>query len=111
MALELGWKTTALFALFVWWLTHREKPVYLVDFSCFEPPESWKVTHEQFLEIMRRQKCFTDDSVEFMARLQERSGCGPSTAWPPGIVRCLKGEEADRSVEGARAESEVSYLV
>lgn len=105
VAFDLGWKTMALLALLIWYLSQREKPVYLLDFSCFEPPPSWKLSPEQLIDIMRRQKCFHDESIEFMSKLLERSGCGPSTAWPPGIVQCLEGKEADRSVEGARAES------
>ena len=97
----------ALLALIVWYLNHREKPVYLLDFSTFEPPESWKVSYDQLMQIMRNQGCFTEDSIDFMHRMLERSGCGPSTAWPPGIVQCLQGIPADRSVEGARAESKV----
>lgn len=106
VALDLGWKTMALFALIIWYINKREKPVYLIDFACFEPPTSWKVSHDQLIEIMRRQGCFTDDSLDFMGRMLRQSGCGPSTAWPPGIVQCLEGKQADRSVEGARAESQ-----
>jgi hypothetical protein len=24
----------------------RSRPVYLLDFACFDPPESWQITHE-----------------------------------------------------------------
>jgi len=111
VAFDLGWKTMALFALLIWYLSQREKPVYLLDFSTFEPPASWKLTPEQIIDIMRRQKCFHDESIEFMSKLLERSGCGPSTAWPPGIVQCLEGKGADRSVEGARVESKVCFFI
>jgi 3-ketoacyl-CoA synthase len=107
IALELGWETTLLVLLVCWYLFRLEKPVYLVDFTVFEAPKNWKVTHDQLLEIMRRQNCFTDDSVQFMARILERSGTGNATAWPPGIVKCLDGEPADRSVEAAREESSI----
>jgi len=106
VAFDLGWKTMALAALFIWYLSTREKAVYLMDFATFEPPESWKVSYEDLLEIMRKQECFTEESIDFMSRMLERSGCGPSTAWPPGILQCLQGKKADRSVEGARAESQ-----
>jgi len=105
VAFDLGWKTMVLLALIIWYITRREKPVYLLDFSTFEPPESWKVSYDDLIEIMRRQECFTEESIDFMNRMLERSGCGPSTAWPPGILQCLQGKKADRSVEGARAES------
>ncbi len=107
VAFDLGWKTMAMLAALIWYATHREKPVYLLDFCTFEPPESWKLTAEQLMTIMRAQGCFTEDSLEFLARMLKQSGCGPATAWPPGTVQCLEGLPADRSAEAARKESEV----
>jgi hypothetical protein len=39
---------------------------------------------------MRRQKCFTHDSIEFMSRILANSGTSQSTAWPPSILKCLQ---------------------
>ena len=103
---DLGWKTMTIVAIIIWYLTYKEKPVYLIDFSTFEPPSSWKLTAEQLLTIMRSQGCFSDESIEFLSRMLSQSGCGPSTAWPPGTVQCLEGKPADRSAEAARKESE-----
>jgi hypothetical protein len=107
VAFDLGWKTMAMLAALIWYATHREKPVYLLDFCTFEPPESWKLTAEQLMTIMRAQGCFTEESLDFLARMLKQSGCGPATAWPPGTVQCLQGLPADRSAEAARKESEV----
>ena len=113
LVMTVGWKAMLLLALAVWYLHYTSSPVYLIDFSTFEPPEDWKVSPEKLVEIMKAQtdhagqKCFEEKSLEFMTKMLEHSGCGPSTAWPPGIVRCLKGEQADRSAEAARKESEV----
>mmetsp|Transcript_20271 Transcript_20271/g.29955 ORF Transcript_20271/g.29955 Transcript_20271/m.29955 type:complete len:375 (+) Transcript_20271:148-1272(+) len=108
VAIDVGWKATALFVACLWFLGHRKTSIYLLDFAVFEPPQSWKVTHEQLLEIMRRQKCFTHDSIEFMSRILSNSGTSQSTAWPPSITKCLTDENvpSDRSVDGARAEAE-----
>lgn len=127
------------------WFSARGRPVYLVDFSTFKPPEDWKLSHAQLMEIMKRKKCFTDQSLEFMERVLANSGTGkspfhqpskpfepssgssmclaclsigwcgcsgPSTAWPPGTVKCLLSEdiEADQTEEAARAEAEVVIL-
>ena len=73
-----------LLALIVWYINQGEKQVFLVDFSCFEPPDSWKVSHEQLMQMMRAQDCFTEESLGFLSRMLQQSGCGPSTAWPPG---------------------------
>lgn len=107
MLVSLGWKAALLLGVCVWYLHYTASPVYLLDFSTFEPPEEWKVSPEKLIEIMKAQGCFTADSLEFMSKMLSHSGCGPSTAWPPGIIKCLKGEPADRSAEAARKESEV----
>jgi len=107
VAFDLGWKTMALLALLIWYVNHREKPVYLIDFTTWEPPESWKLSHEQLMKAMEFQGCFTEESLEFLRRMLTQSGVGPATAWPPGIVQCLDGSPTDRSVHAARSESEV----
>lgn len=108
LAFEFGWKTCAIFlGLFGYW-TGQSKPTFLVDFVCFEPPDAWKMSHEQLLDIMRNQNCFTEESITFLARMLQHSGCGPSTAWPPGILKCMeKDQDSDRTAEAARKESEI----
>jgi predicted naringenin-chalcone synthase len=87
----------------------QRSPVYLLSFATFKAPDSWKVSHDQIIEIMRRQKCFTEDSLEFLRKILERSGTGQATAWPPGIVQCLDTQDvkSDRSMAGSRKEAEI----
>uniref|UniRef100_A0A7S2I4J3 3-ketoacyl-CoA synthase n=1 Tax=Helicotheca tamesis TaxID=374047 RepID=A0A7S2I4J3_9STRA len=100
-------KTTALVLFVMGWLLRMDNPVYLLSFATFHAPESWKVSHEQIIEMMRRQNAYTEDSIDFMRRLLVRSGTGQNTAWPPGIVQCLDGKETDRTIEGSRKEAEI----
>jgi hypothetical protein len=52
LAFDLGWKATALIVATLWYFGHmRATPVYLLDFAVFEPPASWRVTHEQLIEV------------------------------------------------------------
>jgi predicted naringenin-chalcone synthase len=105
-------KTTAIILFLGGWIVRMDSPVYLLSFATFKAPDSWKLTHDQIVETMRRQKCFTEESLSFLRRILERSGTGQATAWPPGIVRCLQNDEngqplkADRSIEGSRKEAE-----
>mmetsp|Transcript_9321 Transcript_9321/g.25771 ORF Transcript_9321/g.25771 Transcript_9321/m.25771 type:complete len:563 (-) Transcript_9321:294-1982(-) len=101
-------KTTALVLLIMAFILRRQGPVYLLSFATFKAPDSWKVTHDELLEIMRRQNCFTEDSLGFLKKILERSGTGQATAWPPGIVQCLESQDkpADRSIEASRSEAE-----
>lgn len=92
-----------------------DNPTYLLSFATFKAPQEWKASHEQIIEMMKNYKCFDDEpdkspftqeSLDFMARLLVRSGTGQSTAWPPGIVQTLEGKRPDRSIEGSRKEAE-----
>lgn len=87
-------------------ILRMENPTYLLAFSTFKAPASWRVSHEQIIEMMKHQECFTDDSLDFMKRLLVRSGTGQSTAWPPGIVQSLHGKKPDRSIKESRKEAE-----
>jgi 3-ketoacyl-CoA synthase len=106
--LDMSWRSTLLGLCLVWYLARHHHPVYLVDFVTFEPPESWRLTHDQLMTCMRRQRCFTEESISFLRRILNKSGTGQRTAWPPGITQCLKDKSktADKSVEAARKESE-----
>lgn len=98
--------TFLVLVIMAWFLT-MDNPVYLLSFSTFKAPESWRVTHDQIIEMMRRQECFTEESIDFMKRLIIRSGTGQNTAWPPGIVQCLEpGKKTDSSIEASRREAE-----
>ena len=98
-------ETTFVVLLIMAWIVRMDNPVYLLAFSTFKAPDSWKVSHKQIIEIMRDQKCYTDESLDFMDRLLVRSGTGQNTAWPPGIVQCLDGKPSDKSIEGSRTEA------
>jgi len=100
-------ETTFVALIVMGWVVRMDNPVYLLSFATFKAPDEWKVSHEEIVEMMRRQECFADDSIDFMKRLLARSGTGQSTAWPPGIVRCLRGEKTDRSIEASRKEAQI----
>jgi 3-ketoacyl-CoA synthase len=102
-------KTTALILVVsVWLVVRRDNPIYMLGFATFKPPESWKVSHADIMEIMKRQHCFTDESLSFMQRILEHTGTGQATAWPPGITKSLEpsGPKADRSMAASREEAE-----
>lgn len=101
-----GVKTSLIVTAVIYYLARMDNPVYLLDFATFEPPSSWKVSHDQIVEMMKRQNCFTEESLAFMKRILGRSGTGQATAWPPGIVQCLEGKPTDNSIEGSRKEAE-----
>lgn len=99
-------KITVLILIVLVWIIRMDNPVYCMSFATFKPPSEWKVTQEQIMEIFKAQEVFTEESLDFMSRMLERSGTGNATAYPPGIVQCLKGKKADRSIERSREEAE-----
>lgn len=106
MIFTAGVKTSLIVTAVIYYLARMDNPVYLLNFATFEPPSSWKVSHDQIVEMMRRQECFSEESLSFMKRILARSGTGQATAWPPGIVQCLQGKPTDNSIEGSRKEAE-----
>lgn len=101
-------KTTFAVLIVAAWYMRRQNPVYLLGFATFKAPDSWKCSHKDICEIMRRQKCFTEESISFMERILASSGTGQTTAWPPGIVQSLDGDDivGDSSMAASRKEAE-----
>lgn len=98
-------EATFVILLIMLWIVRMDNPIYLLSFSTFKAPDSWKVSHDQIIEMLRRANCYTEDSLNFMERLLVRSGTGQNTAWPPGIVQSLEGKEHDNSIAASREEA------
>ncbi|KAJ6688673.1 3-KETOACYL-COA SYNTHASE [Salix koriyanagi] len=60
-------------------------PVYLVDFSCFKPPDFCKAPFSLFLENASKIESFDKESVAFMAKILTSSGLGEETYLPPAL--------------------------
>jgi len=105
---ELGWLGPTVCTILAALVLRRHRSVYLLDFALFEPPAEWCVSRAEIVLMLKQagRDSFTPDDVAFMQRLLEKSGTGESTAWPPGILRCLKGEPQDQSMQAARDEAE-----
>lgn len=44
----------ALTAVLTAYIFSRARPVYLLNYSVYKPPEEWKISHEGFLDNSRR---------------------------------------------------------
>ena len=109
------WYAYAILTFCLYYMLSAQPPVYIMDFAVYEAPPSWRVTRAQLVEIMRRTGVYSQDSLEFMAKLLAKSGTGDATHWPPGTLRLLTeidpatGQHwtsADRSIEAARGVAE-----
>ena len=88
--------------------TMIHRPCYLMSFSTFKAPDSWKLTQDEIMTCMENQGVFTEESLSFMKRMLSRSGTGNSTAWPPGISQSLDpSQKMDASIESSRKEAKI----
>lgn len=95
------------FGLTVYVMT-RPRPVYLVDFSCYLPPDHLKAPYARFIEHSRLTGDFDDSALEFQRKILERSGLGEDTYVPeamhfvpPRISMAAAREEAEQVMFGA----------
>lgn len=116
-AIPLVWRLMALVTLGAVLLVSRNnKPLYILDFAVWEPPQSWRVSKKGLVTMFHHQGVYTKESVAFMERVLENSGTGESTALPPGLVRGIPGSafhppgdeptHIDASIGAARQEAE-----
>ncbi|EIE21149.1 hypothetical protein COCSUDRAFT_48294 [Coccomyxa subellipsoidea C-169] len=88
----------------------RSKPVYLLDYHCYKPPDELKMPHAKFLDLSRDCKAifttflkFTEKSMEFQRKIIERSGLGDETYLPEAV----HSVPASISMKAARVEAEM----
>lgn len=63
----------------------RTQPIYLLDFECFRPEDSLKVTYNRFVTGSRDSGFFDDESMDFQTRILHKSGLSEETFFPPGL--------------------------
>lgn len=90
------------------YMMSRPRPVYLVEYSCYKPPESLKVDFQRFMEHSTLSGYFQDSSLEFQRKILERSGLGENTYLPPAVhyipprpSMATAREEAEQVMYGA----------
>ncbi|PQP94280.1 3-ketoacyl-CoA synthase 4 [Prunus yedoensis var. nudiflora] len=95
------------FGLTVYIMT-RPRPVYLVDYACYRPPDHLKAPYHRFMEHSRLTQDFDDSSLEFQRKILERSGLGEETYVPeamhyipPRPSMAAAREEAEQVMYGA----------
>ncbi|KAI3953184.1 hypothetical protein MKX01_042179 [Papaver californicum] len=86
----------------------RPRPIYLVDYSCYRPPENLQVKFHQFMEHSRLTGDFDESSLEFQRKILERAGLGEETylpeamhSIPPKPSLAAAREEAEQVMFGA----------
>ncbi|KAK1316197.1 putative 3-ketoacyl-CoA synthase 20 [Acorus calamus] len=80
----------------------RPKPTFLIDFSCYGPPDSHRIPPSTFLENSALSGAFDDVSLRFQSNILSKSCFGPETYIPPSHFRI----PINKSQTSEREESE-----
>jgi 3-ketoacyl-CoA synthase len=81
--------------------TLRSNSVYLVDFSCYLPPDYLRAPHSHFHEHFDASGAFDTDSLDFQMKVMERSGIGVEAGEPLSLHQI----PADSSIIGTQEET------
>ncbi|KAL0906812.1 hypothetical protein M5K25_025336 [Dendrobium thyrsiflorum] len=84
------------------YIMKRGRPVYLVDYACYRPPDRLQARFTQFMEHSRLCGNFNESALEFQRKILERSGLGEET-YVPDAMHYLPPRP---SMAAARAEAE-----
>ncbi|VFQ72169.1 unnamed protein product [Cuscuta campestris] len=86
----------------------RPRSVFLVDYSCYRPPDHLRVSYTKFMDHSRLTGDFDDSSLDFQRKILERSGLGEDTYLPeamhqvpPTINMASARAEAEQVMFGA----------
>lgn len=89
--------------LVIFCLYVRSSQVYLVDFICYRPPDHLRVSISNLTETFAVCGEFTRESMDFKAKVLEKSGIGDEACLPIA----LKQTQPDYSIIASRKEIEV----
>ncbi|KAL0334726.1 UNVERIFIED_CONTAM: 3-ketoacyl-CoA synthase 4 [Sesamum radiatum] len=63
----------------------RPRPVYLVDYACYRPPEHLRADFRKYMNHARLTGYFDDSSLEFQRKILQHSGLGDETYLPEAL--------------------------
>ncbi|GBF90942.1 hypothetical protein Rsub_03797 [Raphidocelis subcapitata] len=83
------------------------RPVYLVDFSVYKPPDEMKMNYNQAYTLSRQWKECVDDNHEFISKVFQRSGISPTESYLPPWVNPATCKEPKYDMDSAKKEAEM----
>jgi hypothetical protein len=81
----------ALVAVATAYLCKRGRPVYLLNYCVYKPPDAWKCPSATFLQNSRQCGAFDAQSMAFQEKMIAHGGLGEETYLPPGELLSLGG--------------------
>ncbi|KAL5852383.1 hypothetical protein ACOSQ3_007501 [Xanthoceras sorbifolium] len=80
----------------------RRVAIYLLDFTCYQPPDFYRMPHSMFLEYAYLDNQMDADSLTFQVKILEKSGFSEETCIPA----CMTLLPIGKSLSSAREEAE-----
>ncbi|XP_058076988.1 3-ketoacyl-CoA synthase 7-like [Magnolia sinica] len=77
--------TISILTLITLYISFKPNPTYLIDFSCYRPPESHRIPLSTFMEHTQICAGFDNSSINFQIKIMERCGLGQETCVPENI--------------------------
>ncbi|KAL5074488.1 hypothetical protein RYX36_013472 [Vicia faba] len=91
---------------FTLYFISKPRPIYLIDFSCYQPDDELKVSRDQLIELARSSGKFDQESLDFQKRIVMSSGIGDETYIPKSIA---SSENTETMKEGRAEASMVMF--
>ncbi|KAJ9539708.1 hypothetical protein OSB04_026214 [Centaurea solstitialis] len=88
--------------LFKTFIISSSPTIYLVDYSCFKPPNYWRVPFSSFLEHSKIMHSLDQQTVDFLSRVLESSGQSEQTYLPPALHYIPPTSTHEEAVKEAR---------
>lgn len=89
------------------YIMSRPRPIYLIDFATYKPPEELKVSKAEFIDLARKSGKFDEESLAFQSRLLAKSGIGDESYMP----RCVFQPDANcATMKEGRAEASAAMF-
>ncbi|XP_011088405.1 3-ketoacyl-CoA synthase 4-like [Sesamum indicum] len=67
------------------YISTRPRPVFLVDYACYRPPEHLRADFRKYMNHARLTGHFDDSSLEFQGKILQHSGLGDETYLPEAL--------------------------
>lgn len=93
----------AIVALIVVYFRFQTSCIYLVDFTCYKPPDHLRVPISMCMEQLKVSNIFDQESNDFQVKVLERSGIGSEACIPDSLHQL----PLDATLKMAREETEL----
>ncbi|XP_021603904.2 3-ketoacyl-CoA synthase 11, partial [Manihot esculenta] len=95
--------STFILIIITLYFMRKPRKIYLVDFACYKPAPSYKCPKEHCMKVVDKEEVFTEESLEFVRKILEKSGIGQDAYGSNGVLQIPQ----DLCMAEARKETEM----